>query len=374
MHSHLKSWLLLSFLPGLGPSSLNRLRIEFGSATSILDQQSKELAAYGVRQNSLRVLNEWRKCPVEHFLSDKLEQAEAWAELAGHHLISIECPGYPCLLKEIHDPPPVLYLRGDPEVLQQHQVAIVGSRNASISGCENAYGFAKQLSLNGWVPTSGLAIGIDGQAHLGALDGLGLTIAVMATGVDSVYPRRHCSLAERIIAGGGAVLSEFPLGTAPRAQLFPRRNRIISGLSMATLVVEASPNSGSLITAKQALNQGREVFAIPGSIHSPMSKGCHELIRQGAKLVEQVDHIFEELGPQISLPIESCSQTGGETDSLLSSLTPFEKRLVSFTGFEPTSVDQLVQRSGHSAEEVISRMLELELKGLVRSVPGGYQR
>ena len=374
MLSRLKSWLLLSLLPQLGPSTLNRLRLEFGGAEAILDQQPETLAAFGIRQQSIRGLNEWHRCPSEHPISVKLEQAEIWAQSSFHHLVSIECPEYPSLLKEIHDPPPVLYLRGDPEVLKQHQVAIVGSRNASISGCENAYGFAKQLSLNGWVPTSGLAIGIDGQAHQGALDGLGLTIAVMATGVDTIYPRRHYSLAERIVSEGGAVVSEFPLGTAPRAQFFPRRNRIISGLSMATLVVEASPNSGSLITAKQALNQGREVFAIPGSIHSPVSKGCHELIRQGAKLVEQVDHIFEELGPQMSSVETSSGQADQDADSLFSSLVQFEKQLISFTGFEPTSVDQLVQRSSRSAEDVISTMLELELKGLVRSVPGGYQR
>jgi len=381
MSSELHSWLLLSLLPQLGPVTLNRLRQVFPDGQSILSQPLARLKTLGLRKQSLQALDQWRQQSTGGFsqqLQHQLSHIEHWQQQPGHRLISIGCPQYPPLLKEIDDPPAVIYLCGDPDVLNQPQVAIVGSRNASIGGRESAFGFARQLSLSGWIPTSGLALGIDAEAHRGGLAGMGLTVAVMATGVDQLYPRRHQQLAQQIVAEGGAIISELPLGTAPRAQLFPRRNRIISGLSMATLVVEATLNSGSLITAQQALEQGREVFAIPGSIHNPMSKGCHELIRQGAKLVERVDHIYEELAPQLNRP-EPDKGTNEATSTASAQLTvsqlPNEQqRLIEATGYEPTSVDQLVERTNLATEQVTSLMLELELKGWVSSVTGGYQR
>ncbi len=364
-----RDWLRLSLIPQLGPVTLGRLRSHFGDASRILAASSDQLRHAGLRQSSLQVLSGLRSGS-DRPLQARLDEVDRWLAFPQHHLLSIDCDDYPSLLKEIDDPPPVLYVRGDPEVLQQQQIAVVGSRHASIYGREIAWGFARQLSLSGWVPTSGLALGIDGQAHQGGLDGLGLTVAVLGTGIDIIYPRRHLALAEQIVAEGGALVSEFPLGTAPRARLFPRRNRIISGLSRATLVVEAAPGSGSLITAKLALEQGREVFAIPGSVHNPLSKGCHQLIRQGAVLVEQVDHLFEELVSQLSLPVA----VEARADKPLPILTISEQQLLELTGYEPTAIDRLVLRSGMETELVLATLLELELKGLIATVAGGYQR
>jgi DNA processing protein len=257
----------------------------------------------------------------------------------------------------------MLYLRGRVELLARPSVAIVGSRNATAQGEQNARSFAEHFSRRGLTVVSGLAAGIDAAAHEGALKGDGSTVAVVGTGIDRIYPRRNEALARRIV-DQGLMVSEYPLGMLPLAPNFPRRNRLIAGLSLGTLVVEAAAQSGSLITAREAADAGREVFAIPGSIHSPQSRGCHQLLRQGAKLVEVADDVLEELrlGRMASPPLSAASPT--PADPLLEAL-----------GFDPQPLDALAQRTGLPTDRLLARLLELELAGQVARLPGGlYQR
>ena len=291
----------------------------------------------------------------------------AWLSETGHHLVTWADTDYPPLLREIPDPPVVLYVIGDRQSLSRPQFAIVGSRNPTPMGRENAQAFAKTLAGAGLTITSGLALGIDGAAHRGALEAGGMTIAVAGTGLDRVYPARHRDLAHEVVQHG-ALVSEFPLGTPPKPENFPVRNRIISGLSLGTLVVEAALQSGSLITARLATEQGREVFAIPGSIHSPQARGCHALIRQGAKLVETAQDILEELGPLAQLVCESRPEEKETTPREIS--LPMAK-LLEYIGYDPVSVDTLIDRSGLTADAVSSMLLQMELQGLVMPSPGG---
>ena len=286
---------------------------------------------------------------------------------------------YPALLREIASPPPQLFVRGNIDALSLPQLAIVGSRSATPSGAETAHSFAAHLAARGFCITSGLAEGIDAAAHRGALAAGGRTIAVCGTGLDTVYPRQHESLVEEIIASGGAVVSEFAPGTPVNRSNFPRRNRLISGLSVGTLVVEASLRSGALITARHAMEQGREVFAIPGSIHNPVARGCHHLIRNGAKLVETAADIVDELAgllagltpqdpPHGTAAGENSRETPAEPDAQYA-------QLLAAMAFDPVDTDTLVSRSGLTIGEVSSMLLLLEMQGLVQSLSGGrYQR
>ena len=283
---------------------------------------------------------------------------------------------YPPLLLQIPDPPETLFVRGDPAALSLPQLAIVGSRHASAGGVETARAFAAHLAGCGLAITSGLALGIDAAAHAGALAGGGRTVAVMGTGPDRIYPQRHAALADQI-AAGGALCTEFPPGTPPLRENFPRRNRIISGLAVGTLVVEARAHSGALITAHRAIEQGREVFAIPGSIHNPLAKGCHLLIREGAKLVDSVEHILEELAellgvePAVARPDKPFA-AGPAADR---DRDPEYRRLLDALGWDTVDVDTLVLRSGLTTAEVSSMLLLLELEGSVQPLAGGrYQR
>jgi DNA processing protein len=288
----------------------------------------------------------------------------------GHHLLTISDPGYPELLTQLQDPPALLFIRGDPELLSSPQLAMVGSRNPTPSGRQTARDFARFLASAGITITSGLAIGIDGASHEGALQAEGHTIAVMATGPDRLYPARHRRLAEQI-QEQGALVTEFPPGTPPKRGHFPRRNRLISGLSLGTLVVEAAQRSGSLITARLAAEQGREVFAIPGSIHNPLARGCHALIRQGAKLVETAQDVVEELGPllcHLRLPVDPRQEGLGP---IAETWDQDYQRLLDCLGFDPVAIDLLIQRSGLTADAVSSMLLLLELEGYVSSAPGG---
>lgn len=288
-----------------------------------------------------------------------------WSQAASdQYLLTWDSPNYPALLKEINDPPLVLYAKGQLSAFQQPQLAVIGSRNPSVTGSENARFFAKELAAQGITIVSGLALGIDGQAHLGCLESGGQTIAVMGTGIDCIYPHRHRKLAEQITQDG-LLLSEFPLKSPPIAGHFPRRNRIISGLSLCTLVIEAAMKSGSLITARMALEQNRDVLAIPGSIHNPLARGCHHLVQQGAKLVTSVIDVLEELRIEPQPLIN---------EKPIFSLASANENLVKFIGFEMTTIDQIILRSGCTVEQVISELAELELKGTVLSVPGGYMR
>jgi len=291
-----------------------------------------------------------------------------WLEESGTTLLAITDPDYPPLLRELPDPPIALFLRGNPSLLGLPQLAIVGSRNASRGGLENARQFARFLAGSGLLVTSGLALGIDGAAHEGALES-GSTLAVTGTGLDRIYPARHRDLAHRIVESG-LLISEFPPGTAPLPANFPRRNRIIAGLALGTLVVEAALNSGSLITARLASEAGREVFAIPGSIHNPQARGCHALIRQGAKLVETGEHIVEELASQLGL-LAAPGEEGMEPPTDAPGLDPDHQELLELMGFDPVSTDLLIEKSRFSAAEISSMLLLLELQGHVSSESGG---
>lgn len=296
-----------------------------------------------------------------------------WLDKDGHHLLRITDPGYPRMLVQTANPPPMLFVAGDPSILDQPTLAVVGSRNPTAVGRENAEAFAAHLAGCGLVIVSGLAVGIDTAAHRGALRA-GTTVAVLGHGPDDIYPRDNRALAKEI-AANGAVVTEFPVGTPPLPEHFPRRNRIISGLATGTLVVEAALRSGSLITARTATEQGREVFAIPGSIHNPMSKGCHHLIRQGAKLVESADHVLEELAPLLSIARDTSAAavlTG--TNDTEEALDEDYEQLLECLEYTPVTVDRLVARSGLTPEIVSSMLLIMELRGLVRAAPGGYAR
>ena len=291
-----------------------------------------------------------------------------WVEQDNNYAITFYDAGYPSQLKEIADPPAILFVRGNPHLLTKPQLAIVGSRNPSTTGIDTAFEFAKTLSTQGFVITSGLALGIDAASHRGALAAHNFTIAVAGTGLDRVYPARHKDLATEIVKTG-AIISEFPPGTAAKANHFPRRNRIISGLCLGLLVVEAAKESGSLITARMALEQNREVFAIPGSIHNPLARGCNALIRQGAKLVETTQDILEELN------LNNQEDATYYTTSIESTLDLEQQTLLNHVQFSPTSIDNLVQITGNSAEIISSMLLILELQGYLEATAGGcYMR
>lgn len=295
---------------------------------------------------------------------NEVDEDWRWQEGSNHHLITWVDPEYPALLREIHDPPIVLYARGDLSALKQATVAMVGTRKPSVTGSETARYFARELSAQHITIVSGLALGVDAQAHQGCLDvAEGKTIAVMGTGIDVIYPRRHGHLADEV-ARSGLLLSEFPLKTQPIAGHFPRRNRIISGLSLITLIVEAAIRSGSLITARFALEQNRDVLAIPGSIHNPQARGCHHLLQQGAKLVTSVQDVLDELDMDRIVSKEQSKEI----------LARDNINLVKCIGFEVTSIDQIIARSGLDVGVVACGLADLELQGLIRAVTGGYMR
>ncbi len=315
---------------------------------------------------------------VEQFSSlntPDIQNTLQWLENRDHHLVTFNSGGYPPLLSNIASPPVCLYVAGDINVLSSPQIAVVGSRNNSAYGEQWGHFFSEQLSLNHLTITSGLAIGIDGIAHHAALNAEGKTVAVLGSGLNQLYPRRHQALADAIVAKGGALVSEFPLHTKPLPINFPRRNRIISGLSLGVLVVEASMRSGSLVTARYALEQNREVFALPGPIGNPMTEGNHWLIQQGASLVTQPKDIFEQLHNGLrwfaDIPNEGIAEIICSTESELE--LPFADVLAT-VGDEVTPVDVVAERAGQPVPEVVSKLLDLELAGWIAAVPGGYVR
>ena len=359
----LEEWLTLTHVDQLGSVTLHKLLNSFGSPNAILRAGRGKLQTAGASKQIIDGI----LAPNEAAIAQDLE----WLQHDAHHFISIQDRNYPRLLKQLPDPPIVLYALGEkefvPQLLSEPQLAIVGSRNATSHGKEIAQVFAQKLAQAGLVITSGLASGVDGAAHRGAIQArIGNTIAVAACGLDRVYPAQHKQLAEQI-AQRGMIISEFPVGTLPKPGHFPRRNRIISGLSLGVLVVEASVKSGSLITARLAGEQGREVFAIPGSIHSPLSKGCHILIRNGAKLVETVEDILEELKNYIDLseaPVQAAANLVNSID-VHPAPDPEHAKLLDSMGYEPISIDNLIERSGLDVKVVSSILLILELNGQV---------
>jgi DNA processing protein len=354
----LAGWLQLTLTPGLGASTIRSLLRQFGLPSAVLAQKQ---ALRGLLPPA--VLAALESDPVRASAS----RALAWAAEPGHFVLTLADELYPRALLEISDPPTLLYAQGRIELLQGSCLAVVGSRNATAQGESNAEQLARAISDAGLTIVSGLALGIDAAAHRGGLAGAASTIAVLGTGLDVLYPKRNAALADAI-SQRGLLLSELPLGTGPHAGNFPRRNRLISGISRGCLVVEAALASGSLITARAALEQGRDVFAVPGSIHSPLSKGCHALIKSGAKLVESADDVLAELsGFRPSGYASTTARSGsgaGAFDGLLAHM-----------GHDPVDVDSLCARAGLSAEQVASELLRLELEGRVSALPGGlYQR
>jgi len=347
--------------PGLNVAGLNRLFRSGITPSSLFAASRRWLLAQGIRPATADYLRDppWRA----------VEQELRWLEDDANHLLTPDNPCYPGLLKQIHDPPLALYVRGNPAALNSVQLAVVGSRNPSPGGSRLARRFAGQLSELGLTITSGLARGIDSQCHKGVIDVQGITVAVLGNGLGTVYPASNSRLADSVLEQG-ALVSEFPLDYRPIPANFPRRNRIISGMSTGVLVVEAALKSGSLITARCAMEQGREVFAIPGSIHNPLARGSHLLIRQGAKLVEQVEDIIEEIG-MLAAAAQNSSAGAQPVQATPGGLDAEGKLLLDNMGYDPVSVDFLVDETGLSAEVAGRSLLALELDGLVESLPGG---
>jgi DNA processing protein len=361
---NLNDWLALYHTQGIGPARFHRLLEIFLDPADILNAGSGQLHQCGLSDKTIKALRQPEAQAIERDLE--------WQEKPGNRIMTCRDSDYPSLLQEISDPPPLLYLHGNIDILQEPQLAMVGSRNPTAAGRQTAIDFARHLSAAGLVITSGLALGIDAAGHQGALDAGSPTVAVMGTGLDRVYPARNRDLA-RQIAETGVLVSEFPTGTPPRAENFPRRNRIISGLSLGTLVVEAAIRSGSLISARYALEQGREVFAIPGSIHNPLARGCHHLIRQGAKLVETALDIMDELGA-LATAIDSDAASAILDSELNTSAQLAEDyaQLLESIGFENTSIDMLVKITDLTPAEVSSMLLQLEMNGYIAANPGGF--
>lgn len=355
----LENWLVLSQIPQFSVASLNKLITKFHLGLTELRSSTKHsLKAIGFNDQQVSVILQPDRCLIDKSLNWLINDNNRF-------LIYYDHPDYPSQLKQISSPPALLYGYGKVNYLNNYQIAIVGSRTPSHSGKETAKFFANHLSQCGWTITSGLALGIDGFSHQGALIENDTTIAVLGTAIDKMYPRRHIKLAEEILANDGLIISEFAPQTASRAEFFPRRNRIISGLSYGTLIVEAAIKSGSLITARYAIEQNREVFAIPGNIQNPMSAGCHHLIQQGAKLVTCVDDINEEFMHLQLMPIRDKEEKN-VSQSLASA------KLLDSVDFEVTPLDIVAQRSGIKVADLMSELLEYELRGLVTAVPGGY--
>ncbi len=356
-------WLALCRAPGLGTRTLQQLLRACATPRGIFDRAARAGLPMTLASPVMESLRRPDWAAVERDL--------AWVERNASAVLTLDHPAYPSLLRHIGDAPPVLFVQGDPDLLSRPQLAVVGSRNPTPQGRDTAFEFARALAAAGLAVTSGLATGIDAAAHRGALDAGGLTVAVLGSGLDCIYPSRHQTLAAQI-RHSGVLVSAFPPGTPPRPPHFPQRNRIISGLALGALVVEAATRSGSLITARCAVDQGREVFAVPGSIHNPLSRGCHALIREGAKLVETVDDILEELG---ALSQYVLNLAGPTTDDIRRGdrdiLDAPHHRLLEMLGFDPISMDVLIERSGLTPEEVSSMLLVLELQGYVAAIGGG---
>ncbi|TLU65384.1 DNA-protecting protein DprA [Thalassotalea litorea] len=353
-------WLALLKLTGIRHTNKLKLLNQY-SPLQLFQLQKNDLIALGLSAHQAAGFNQK--------LIEDSQSLLAQCRALNIHCIDLHHPGYPSLLREISDPPLLLFVKGDPACLQQDQLAIVGPRMATFSAVDIAEEFSYGLSERGLTITSGLALGIDSAAHRGALNQSGKTIAVVATGLDQVYPRHNHDLAERILTSGGAIVSEYVPGTPPRAGHFPRRNRIITGMSLGTLVVEAALKSGSLISARLAMEQNREVFAIPGSIYNANAKGCHQLIKQGAHLVECVQDVSSELvrltanlqAPKKPKKIKKIESQGLFLDPLLASVD-----------YEATPADVVASRCKLPVEEVLTRLTILELRGLVVAVPGGF--
>jgi DNA processing protein len=367
-----RAWLHL-LRAGVGASALRRMVETHAGAAAALDCPDAEWRAAGADTDAMAALRSHdRGVPAGDL---------AWVDAADHHLIGWDDPDYPALLRRIPSPPPALFIAGDPNLLWHPQVAVVGSRNATAGGVDNAREFSRALIAAGLTITSGMAEGVDAAAHMTALEAGAPTIAVVGTGTDVVYPRRHAKLAARIRASG-AIVSEFLPGTEARPEHFPRRNRLLAGLTLGTLVIEAAERSGALITARLAGEAGREVFAVPGSIHNPLARGCHRLIRQGAALVEDAREVIEALtsvATELADALRARLRDAGGTDAPVTTagapvLGADQRELLDALGHDPVGIDQLTQRTGLTVAELSSMLLVMELHGLVAAEHGRYSR
>lgn len=349
------AWLRLTLTHGLGAASVRQLLLAYGSPQQVLDASTADLQRHVPPELAAAITAGGQQAAVDTTLK--------WLEDPANHVVTLGDQHYPQLLLQIPDPPPLLYIKGDCTLLNQFAVAIVGSRNATAQGITNAEEFARALSVAGITVVSGLALGVDAAAHRGGLAGKASSIALVGTGLDIVYPARNRALAHAL-AERGALVSEFPLGTPALASNFPRRNRLISGVSRGCLVIEAALQSGSLITARMANEQGREVFALPGSIHSPLAKGCHRLIKQGAKLVDDVNDILEEFKFSLATTTEAALPEHDREAG----------RLLELMGYDPCSHDTVNARAGLAADQLASVLLGLELSGLIEKLPGNQYR
>ncbi|RLT99253.1 DNA-processing protein DprA [Ketobacter sp.] len=375
MLEELPYWLALWRVPGVGPSHFRQITDRYPSMLSFFDQSLAELEQLGFSTRQSQLIHGFQRGHERKLLEGVSADLEWLEQSEEHHILTWADDDFPPLLREIQGSPPLLFVRGDVGLLSLPQIAMVGSRHSSRQGRKLAQDFAACFSSNGFVTTSGLALGIDAAAHSGAIQGGGKTIAVLAHGLDDIYPARNRALGLEVV-NHGALVSEFPIGVSPRAEFFPRRNRIISGLSLGVLVVEAALKSGSLITAHEAVDQGREVFAIPGSINDPLAKGCHALIRNGARLVETAQQVVDELLPllgflqqQLQLP-EPVDWPQAEPFDHASP----EGRLLAALEYDPTPMDQLVDLTGLCVADISSALVMLEIEGMVRQQQGGYCR
>jgi DNA processing protein len=370
--------LLLSLLPGVGSSRYWSLVNKFGSPKNVLLTASELLPR--LTPEARKALNEFQQQGEMSPLACRGFQVLEIVEKQNAQVITHNQSSYPGLLGQIHNPPPILYAKGNIELLSLPQIAIVGSRNPTHVGLENTRNFSSYLAQGGFTITSGLALGVDGAAHEATISADGGTIAVMATGIDKVYPQRHKTLANSILASNGLLITEFAPGTPPLAASFPRRNRIISGLSLGVVIMEAAIKSGSLITARYALEQNREVFAVPGSIHNPLAKGCHSLIKEGAHLVETGEDIVRQLAGIIKHFVTQQEHAMAKTEGKANSLPPIndaynekEKHILRSIGYDTVAIEQLIERTGLTSAEVAATLMNLEIRGVVKHSDWGYE-
>ena len=364
------AWLLLTCLPRFGIKVREHLAGHTDQLTDLLAMNPATLRALGLGPQAVEAVLAWQNHDTDHPILAQAQAIDRQCRELGIAVLGQSHEHFPEALRQIHDAPMVLYALGDTSLLGRDQIGIVGSRNATRAGLDHARRFAAELSRRGLLVSSGLALGIDGAAHAGALDAGFPTLAVIGCGLDRLYPAQHRKLAHRII-DKGLIVSEYPPGTQARAAFFPKRNRIISGLSRGVLVTEAGLKSGSLITARLAMEQGREVFAIPGSVHSPVARGCHQLIKQGASLVETADDVLEELGTWWSMTApDSVTPVPAGPD--MSALGGREIAVFEALGYDPQSTDALSLATGLPADQLMQSLLVLELEGLVNAAPGGY--
>jgi len=369
-----RDWLTLINAPSVGGASLISVIESFGGVAAVAAASVRNLTRHGLSETAANAIARPDQAAIDTGLQ--------WLAQPDHHLLCWDCDDYPALLRRIDSPPAALFVDGDPGCLWQPQIAVIGSRNPTAGGLDHARDFAATLARQGMTITSGLASGIDTAAHAAAMDTGAMTIAVNGTGLDIVYPASSRPVAQRI-RSQGAMISELPLGSPPKRRHFPSRNRIISGLSLAVLVIEAGLNSGTLITARKAAEQGRDVFALPGSLHNPMAKGCHRLIREGARLIETTADIMQELGPlaaELHMEIRQRLDRADNLEGTAEKSEKYPKNLLddsdysamwAVLGYDPKPVDTIIEQSSLSAREVSSMLLMMELKGLVRKHENG---